>query len=159
MDNTDEPNPHDVNRYRGLALQTPGSIQSVVQILSDQLIERITRGGSRANVLAEMDQIKQDMGYAQAPALERLLIEHVLATRTRVIDIENRYNSIKNTTLDTSPMEEYFDSLLTSAHARYLKAIESLARVRRLAVRTPNFQINIAESGARQTNSLDPGSA
>lgn len=47
---------------------------------------------------------------------------------------------------------EYWDNLLSSTQARFLRAIETLARVRRLARNTPALQINIAHGGGRQAD-------
>jgi hypothetical protein len=46
---------------------------------------------------------------------------------------------------------ERVDSLLTSAQARCQRAIEALARVRRLARNTPALQINIAARAASKS--------
>jgi len=46
----------------------------------------------------------------------------------------------------------YWDNLLTSNHARFLRAIETLGRVRRLSRNTPALQINIAREGGKQVN-------
>jgi hypothetical protein len=46
----------------------------------------------------------------------------------------------------------YWDNLLTTHQARFLRAIETLARVRRLARNTPALQINIAREGGKQVN-------
>lgn len=47
---------------------------------------------------------------------------------------------------------EFFENMLTSAQARLLRAIETLARIRRLARTTPALQINIAHDGGKQVN-------
>jgi len=46
----------------------------------------------------------------------------------------------------------YRDKLLTTTQNRYLKAIEMLAKVRRMARSTPSLQINIAQEGGQQVN-------
>jgi hypothetical protein len=50
------------------------------------------------------------------------------------------------------PMIEHTDRLLSSAHHRLNKAVESLARVRLLATRAPVFQFNVATNGGQQVN-------
>jgi hypothetical protein len=49
-------------------------------------------------------------------------------------------------------MGEYWDNLLSSTQARFIRAIEALARVRRLARNTPALQINISREGGKQVN-------
>ncbi len=64
-------------------------------------------------------------------------------------------------------MDECLESLLAPAQARFLRAIEALARVRRLARNTPALQINVqggvngysADAGARQALSGAPSDA
>jgi hypothetical protein len=43
-------------------------------------------------------------------------------------------------------------NLLTTTQHRFLRAIESLTKVRRLARNTPSLQINIAQEGGQQVN-------
>jgi len=47
---------------------------------------------------------------------------------------------------------DYWDRYLTTAQNRFLRAVEALARVRRLARNTPALQINIAGEGGKQVN-------
>jgi hypothetical protein len=42
--------------------------------------------------------------------------------------------------------------VLSSAQSRYLKAIESLARVQRLTRNSPTLQVNIANESCKQVN-------
>jgi hypothetical protein len=50
------------------------------------------------------------------------------------------------------PAIEHHDKLLSSAQHRLNKAVESLARVRRLATQAPVFQVNLATRGGQQLN-------
>ena len=47
---------------------------------------------------------------------------------------------------------KYWLDLLETAHRRFLWAVETLARVRRLALATPALPINIANEGGKQVN-------
>ena len=49
----------------------------------------------------------------------------------------------------TFKMGEYWDNLLSATQARFIRAIEALARVRRLARNTPALQINISREGGQ----------
>ena len=103
-------------------------------------------------MLAEVDKLQKELGYASAPSLEQLLIDHILTVRLRLIDAENAYNqSVVNQSI-TLKQGTYRDNLLTSNQTRFLRAIETLARVRRLARNTPALQINIAREGGKQVN-------
>jgi hypothetical protein len=70
----------------------------------------------------------------------------------RLIDAENRYNNIVVGNSVTLQQGQYWDTLLSSTQARFLRAIETPARVRRLARNTPALQINIASDGGKQVN-------
>ena len=82
------------------------------------------------------------MGWEVAPPLERLLIEHVALCWLRVQCVEQRYAQImaKSITLEQG---RYWESRLSASQRRYLRATETLARVRKL--RLPPVQVNIGE--------------
>ncbi len=155
MDAAKEPDPQDVDRLRQLLVETPNAMSialSTSQGIRHQLIEKISHGTSRAFMLAEVDKLKKELDYADAAPLERLLIDHILTVRLRLIHTENAYNqSIVNQSVSLK-LGAYWDTLLTTTQARFLRAIETLARVRRLARNTPALQINIAREGGKQVN-------
>ena len=103
-------------------------------------------------MLAEVDMLKMQLDYDAAPPLERLLIDHILTVRLRLIHAELNYNELVVNQSITFRDGEYWDNLLSSTQARFLRAIESLARVRRLARNTPALQLNIAHKGGKQVN-------
>ena len=149
------PDPQDVNRLRQLAVKMPEDIFPAclqTQTIRNHLIGKMSSGASQAFMLAETDRLKQDLGYTAAPPLERLLIDHILTLRLRLLHAEMMYN---NTVVDktaTFATGAYRDKLLTTTHTRYLKAVETLAKVRRMARNTPSLQINIAQDGGKQIN-------
>jgi len=49
-------------------------------------------------------------------------------------------------------MGAYRDKLLTTTQTQYLRAVETLAKVRRMTQNTPSLQINIAQDGGKQIN-------
>lgn len=156
LEKAKKPDPKDVERLRQLAVRTPGFLSacSTTASIRQQLIEKISNGASRAFMLAELVTLKKDLGFDAAPPLERLLIDHILTVRLRLIHAENCYNnSVMNQSV-TIKNAEYWDDLLSSTQARFLRAIETLARVRRLARNTPALQINIANEGGKQVNVL-----
>ncbi len=103
-------------------------------------------------MLAEVDALTKQLDYDAAPLLEQLLIDHILTVRLRLIDAERRYNSVVVGQSVTLEQGRYWDDLLSSTQARFLRAIETLARVRRLVRNTPALQINIAGEGSQQIN-------
>lgn len=152
--NREHPKPEDVENLRRLAVQAPALLSafSTTESIRQQIIEKNINGNSRAIMLAEVDVLKKQLDYDAAPPLERLLIDLILTLHIRVNHAEKGYNaSVLNQSV-TFLEAEYRDKLLSSTQARYLKAIETLARIRRLARNAPALQINIAHDGGQQVN-------
>lgn len=155
MENAEDADPKDVDRLRRLLVEPPEGIVcifSTTQAIRDQLIEKMSFGEVRAAMLAEGDKVKKDLDYDNAPPLEQLLIEHILTLRLRLNHAEHVYNETIVGQSVTLTLGAYRDNLLTTTQARFLRAIETLARVRRLARNTPALQINIASQGGKQVN-------
>ena len=119
------------------------------------LMKEVSGGGSLACLLADMDMMRAEFGYSDAPALEQVLIDAILLARLRLLAVEHGY--IKAGFHPGSG--EYLETLLTGAQNRLFRAAESLARVRRLARNTPAIQVNLAAQGGQQVNTVgfDPG--
>lgn len=149
-----KPDAEDMQRLRQLAAKAPGflSVCSTTANIRRRLIEKISHGNSRAFMLAEVDLLTEQLGHDDAPPLEQLLIDHILTVRLRLIDAENRYNSVVVGQSVSLEQGRYWDDVLSSTQARFLRAIETLARVRRLARNAPALQINIAQEGGQQVN-------
>jgi hypothetical protein len=98
-------------------------------------------------MLHHMKSMRKSLGYADSPMLEQLLIEQVLLTWFDLDAMQRYYAAyaIQNHTLTAGA---YWDRRLNSAQQRYLRAVETLARVRRLSSATP-LQVNI---GGQQVN-------
>jgi hypothetical protein len=155
LENAKEPDPQDVDRLRQLLVETPNALsiaRSTSQGIRHQLIEKISHGPSRAYLLAEVDKLKKELCHSDDAPLERLLIDHILTVRLRLTHIENAYNQNMVNQLASFRSGIFWDTLLTTTQARFLRAIETLARVRRLARNTPALQINIAREGGKQVN-------
>ena len=155
LERAKNPDPQDVNRLRQLAVKMPDDLFpacSQTQTIRNHLIGNMSSGASQAFMLAEDDRLKQHLGYTASPPLEQLLIDHILTSRLRLLHAEMLYN---NTVVDkavTFATGNYRDKLLTTTQTRYLKAVETLAKVRRMAKNTPSLQINIAQDGGKQIN-------
>lgn len=146
--------PKDVNRFRKLALSMPERwhvFTVTMSSLQQQLIEKLSHNANRAYLLAELDILKKELGQGTAPPLERLLIEQILTARLRLLHVESIHNENVNQSINLKT-GEYWQDVLTATQARYLRAIESLARVRRLARNVPALQVNINQPGGKQVN-------
>ena len=145
----------EVEHLRQMVLATPDFLSlhcGTIPTIRQQFIEKISGGGSRAIMLAEMDTLANQLGYDSAPPLERLLIDLILTVRLRLSHAELEYNRLVVNESTTFRNAEYRDNLLSSTQARFIRAIEALARVRRLARNSPGLQINIAQDGGKQVN-------
>jgi hypothetical protein len=148
------PDEKDIARYRELALAHPGflhSLKETSEYIRTALLGKMLDGNAKAHVLAEEDALKRDFGYKMASPTERLLIDQILTTRVHLLHAEAVFSDKIMQSLSFAAAS-YWQKFLSSAQRRYLRAIETLARVRRLARNGPLFQVNIANAGGRQVN-------
>lgn len=111
--------------------------------------EMVTQPAAIAGLRANIQDIKNGLDYDQSPQVERLLIDAVVTAWLRWQWAEMRYS--QHTGSDHSMREgEYWLQTAGAAQRRYLRAVETLARVRRITRAT--LQINIAEAGSQQVN-------
>ncbi|HEY4723814.1 MAG TPA: hypothetical protein VII92_18305 [Anaerolineae bacterium] len=101
----------------------------------------------REALYLRLEAMQQDLGYAEAPAIERLLIEQV-TTCWLNLQITQLVYAVATADLTNSAGADQWERRLISAQRRYLKAIESLTQVRR-RLRPNAVQLNI---GAQQLN-------
>jgi hypothetical protein len=98
----------------------------------------------------QIRQLRGALGYETASALERLLIDVILAAWQDYHLFAMVYAQRTSESFTLSNMEQW-ERVLASKEARYLRAIEELARVRRL-LKLPALQVNIAAAGGQQVN-------
>jgi hypothetical protein len=117
---------------------------TVIKKLSDAALDNINTADvfTRESLKADVAFMYVDYGYPDAPQIERHMIEHVVACYIRLWVAEREYSSILKEE-HTLTRGAYWDKKLSMIQTRYLRAVEMLARVRR--VKLPNVQINIAD--------------
>jgi hypothetical protein len=93
--------------------------------------------------------VRNGLGYEGAAQLEQLLIDHAVLCWLRLQEVESGYSSAMERSMSLS-QADYWDRHLSAAQRRYLRACETLARVRRLLHST--LQVNIAAQGGQQVN-------
>lgn len=103
------------------------------------------------SVIRTMDKIEGELGYDQAPMASKLLIEQVLASWADLATVQSLHDS-RLAGSHSSSDGEYWDKRLTRAQARYMRALETLAKVNRLSKVVPPVQVNIATQGGQQIN-------
>lgn len=99
---------------------------------------------------ADIKNKRADLGYKQAPRLEKMLIDALLLAWLRYQKIENNYHSMNQGEGMSLQKAMFWEKRLSMAQARYLKAAETLARVRKLT--SPILQVNVAQEGSQQVN-------
>ena len=149
------PSAEDMEKLRRQIVSSPETWNMASDSMASirhSLVEKMSAGVLRAMMLAEVDILAKQLDYDAAPMLERLLLDQIFTARLRLIYVEKIYDSKVLGNSIPIIQAEYFENLLSSAQARFQRAIETLARVRRLARNTPALQINIANEGGKQVN-------
>jgi len=103
--------------------------------------------GVKAGLAAQ----RSELGYATAAPLERLLIEQIVVCWLQLYQTQLGYTATMKDAV-TLTVGLYWERRLTTVQGRYLKAIDTLARVRRLAI---PVQVNIATNGGQQVNQVN----
>jgi hypothetical protein len=106
---------------------------------------------TKSFVVAQIKAMKKDFGYQQAPILEKLLVENIVLAWLRYLYAEYQLTTRMQTDA-TYTNNEHWEKRTSAAQRRYLRAIETLARVRKLTRNTPALQVNIATEGGQQVN-------
>lgn len=153
----DNPDHRQVAQLRGWFEEYPGlwaafgDLNAFVQL---KIIDRVAGGKSGSLAIERgVTVMRQDLGYAFAPPLEQLLIDHTLVCWLRLQDTEWRYTQQISGSMSLQ-LANYWERRLSAAQRRYLRACETLARVRKITRQTPALQVNIATHGGQQVNVL-----
>lgn len=100
---------------------------------------------------AETLSIKESLGYNSSNQIEKLIIDQVLFCWAGVNYAENHvFTMLTEGGMPLSTLN-YWQETLSRYQNRYLRAIETLARVRKLN-KGIAFQVNIATNGGQQVN-------
>ena len=101
----------------------------------------------KASMTRGWEQLPTDLARPSDGELERLLVQQVVIAWLHLGYVEYQYSAMTTETGLTMKRAEYWEKRLNAAQRRYLRATETLARVRRLQL--PAVQVNI---GAQQIN-------
>lgn len=144
----DAPDPEDLAHLRAVVRAEPElgrALFDLAALTSSEVIRSILPRaplGCEA-ISATADAMRVGLGSATAPELERGLIEHVVLCWLRLQAVESRYTYAMGQSQELA-MAYWWERRLTAAQGRYMRAVESLARVRRLT-RPSAVQINVGE--------------
>lgn len=145
--NKEDPAKEDVQALRKALKEYPDlwrQAGDLVKINQEHLIGKI----ASASVMKESlrhgtKELRRELGYEQSPPLERLLIEQVVLCW---LHYHRTQHSYINRTSQSIPITQadFWERKMSAAQRRYLRAVESLARIRRYNGRS-GVQINIAQ--------------
>jgi len=120
--------------------------QASLNLIADMNAPQSMKLSMRAGLSAMADELARpgDGG------VEGLIIRQIVGAWLRLSHIEYTYNHALNAGNQTLAQADFWERRLSAAQRRYLRAVETLARVRRLQL--PAVQVNIAEQQVNQVN-------
>ena len=144
----------DLATLRGIIRQRPGQMSKALDLCDMAFNETVGLVNSNNGVLLSelvkdrRDTLQAELGYAQALPAEKLLIAEVVLCWLRHYLAELRYTDSTANKGRTMEQGEYWERRVAATQRRYLRAIETLARVGKL-LRSVTVQVNI---GDKQVN-------
>jgi len=98
--------------------------------------------------------LKKTLAYDEASPLAKLAIDEIALAWLRLYSVQHQHTSATHDSGSgiRPPVAEFWDRRLEYAQRRYLRAVESLARIRKLERRLPPVIFNLAE---RQMNVIN----
>jgi hypothetical protein len=98
--------------------------------------------------------IRDDMGYHDAPIMEKLLIENIVTCWLRLQHYEQQV-AFRMQGNHSLTVLEFWERRLSMAQRRYLSACETLAKIRKMAI--PALQLNIGDKQVNVAGNLQAG--
>lgn len=156
--NYENPPYEKVQELRKLLADNPDMWQELgdlARTATEGLIDAAGRNdvAKRESVKQGAESLKQKLGYATAPAIEQLAIEQVVLCWAAFYNVQEVYTRARfNDEKVLRSTIESWDKQLTSSQRRYFRALEGLARIRKLSKGIDVVQVNIAAEGGQQVN-------
>jgi hypothetical protein len=118
------------------------NIGDLGRLAERKMLDRMSTGKSDREVIgAQVERLRRDLGDDGAPAVERLLIQDVVNSYVQLafarIAQENALSGEGGVSLECGM---YWERKLSATHRRFTRSVETLARVRKLAL--PDLRIN-----------------
>lgn len=153
-----KPKPEDVQILRQMLAECP-KLWRVAGHMATLVSEARINGWNTSALVKEsvkhgMEVLRADLGFAQAPPLEQMLIEHVVLCWVNLHMVELVHND-RLTASHTIEAGLYWDRRLSTAQRRYTRAVESLTKVRALTAATRLIEARTeAASAAKRVSNL-----
>ncbi|MCK4513101.1 hypothetical protein KAW64_15245 [bacterium] len=152
--NTDNPDENDVTELRRVLAEDPvlwKCAGDLADVATRELInDRTPTVFVRESVMRGLEELRDSLGHARASAIEGLLIEHIALCWLRLFFMEFEYTSARKRGSVTVTQANFTERRLNHTQLRYLRACETLARIRGMGPRA--LQVNIAAPGGQQVN-------
>ena len=152
----EKPDKADLKELRKYLKENPflhRAIFDLAKATQDNLVEKITeQDAAQIAIIAQIEQIRQDMGYADSPMLEKLMIDNIAMCWLRYNWVELQLAGFMGMAEVRFSEIQHWDKRLSTAQHRYLKACETLARIRKITRKTPALQLNINTPDGQQVN-------
>jgi hypothetical protein len=97
--------------------------------------------------------LRNEFGYHDAPVMEQLIIENIILAWLRVYWTEYQLTLFMGRQIRFAEVE-FWERRLSMAQRRYLRACESLAKIRKMAI--PALQLNIGDKQVNVAGNLIP---
>jgi len=144
--NTKKPKEEDVTALQEWLQKLPDLWQVCGDLAEETLTLTISRWSENALVRESLREgqhvLQRNLGFEQASPLEQMLIGHIGLCWLRLQMVEQCYTS-RHAESVTLAVGKYWEERLAATQRRYLRAVEALARIRRLGL--PALQVNIGE--------------
>ena len=152
--NTDDPDESDVAELRRVLAEDPilwRCTGDLAEVATHELINSQTPTVFvRESVTRGLEVLRDNLGYGRSSAIEGLLIEHIALCWVRLFLMELTYTSTWKRGSLAVTQADFLERRLSHVQRRYLRACETLARIRRMGPRA--LQVNIAAPGGQQVN-------
>lgn len=152
------PKPADVKALRQFLKDAPdlARVVNIAEQTVDHLLDEANATVSVKEIMGtRLKLLQEDLGYKKSTPIEQLLIWQVCICWLRLVLFERYYTATANNT--TLAKATYYERRLNATQRRFLRVIETLVRVRKLARNTPALQVNIATQGGQQINQIADG--
>jgi len=98
----------------------------------------------------KLRDLRNELGWETATVLEKLLIRQICITWLRLYYVERQHHQA-TTGSHSLTHGVYWDKRLSEVQKRHLKAIESLAKVRKMTAHTAKFETAATKAKSAQT--------
>ena len=107
----------------------------------------------KQSILTGLERLEQDLNYDSSPVLERLVIQDIMLCWVVYQTIQNKYQIV----MDNNPtlaQGRYWEQRVNITQGRFLRACESLSRLRKMEVSIKLQQINITNGKVNLLNKV-----